>query len=231
MQLGGNDGLKNYLNYAKLQQIKNERGRMGSPEVMELTRDFAATDPANKVFGLLALMSEDDRRAIGPYTQTVEEVFRRFAALQVRRSFTIKMLDSAGLQRRNSSGRRLPSWVPDWAGLTKSPRQIAGVRPVPYAAAGFTEPHVCMIGDESGSGGLSLRGMIVDTIDSVVHVHGAPVTADGEPSILAFHDKFRPAFDNYLRGIRGKPRYMDNQEVFARLLLMDDTYTGRNAIL
>lgn len=231
MQLGGNDALRNYLNYAKLQQIKDARGRMGSLELMELTRDFAATDPADKVFGLLALMSDDDRQAIGPYPQTVEEVFRRFAALQVRRGFAIKMLDSAGLQRRNNFERRLPSWVPDWMGQTKSPKQIAGLRPVPYAASGFTEPQVRMVGDESGSGGLSLRGMIVDTIDSVVHVHSAPVTAEGEPSFLAFHEKFRPAFDSYVNGIKGKPRYMDNEEVFARLLLMDDTYTGRNAIL
>ncbi|KAG8424442.1 hypothetical protein J3459_002389 [Metarhizium acridum] len=61
MQLGGNDALRNYLNYAKLQQIKNARGRIGSLELMELTRDFAATDPADKVFGLLALMSDEDR--------------------------------------------------------------------------------------------------------------------------------------------------------------------------
>lgn len=231
MQMGGNDALRNYLNYAKLQQIKNGRGRMGSLEVMELTRDFVVTEPADKVFGLFALMSDADRRAIGPYPQSVAEVFRRFAALQVRRGFAIKMLDSAGLQRSDNSGRSLPSWVPDWTGQKKSPKQIAGVRPVPYAAAGFTEAHVRIMGDESGSGGLSLRGMIVDTIDTVVHVHSAPLTPNGEPSFLAFHDQFRPAFDEYLRKIRGKPKYMDNEEVFARLLLMDDTYTGRNAIV
>jgi hypothetical protein len=227
----GRDGARHYLNYAKLQQIKNGRGKMGSLEVMELTRDFVVTDPADKVFGLFALMSDDDREIIGPYPQTVEAVFRRFAALQVRRGFAIKMLDSAGLQRSNSAGRHLPSWVPDWTGQRKSPKQIAGVRPVPYAAAGFTEPHVCMIGDESGSGGLGLRGLIVDTIDTVVHVNSAPLTADGEPSFLAFHDEFRPAFNDYVQRTRERPRYMDNEEVFARLLLMDDTYTGRNAIL
>ncbi|OAQ68823.1 HET domain-containing protein [Pochonia chlamydosporia 170] len=231
MQLGGNDALRNYLNYTKLQQIRNGRGRMGSLEVMELTRDFVASDPADKVFGLFALMNEDDRRAIGSYPQTLEEVFRRFAALQVRRGFAIKMLDSAGLQRSYTQDRRLPSWVPDWTNQKKSPKQIAGLRPVPYAAAGFTEPQVRMMGDDSGSGGLSLRGLIVDTIDTVIHVHSAPLTPEGEPSFLAFHDKFRPAFDDYVRRVRGKPRYMDNEEVFARLLLMDDTYTGRNAIL
>jgi hypothetical protein len=88
-----------------------------------------------------------------------------------------------------------------------------------------------MIGDESGSGGLGLRGLIVDTIDTVVHVNSAPLTADGEPSFLAFHDEFRPAFNDYVQRTRERPRYMDNEEVFARLLLMDDTYTGRNAIL
>ncbi|OAA48437.1 Heterokaryon incompatibility protein 6 [Metarhizium rileyi] len=70
---------------------------------MELTRDFATTDPADKVFGLFALMSDHDRRAIGPYPQTVEE--------------------------------------------KKSPKQIAGARPVPYAATGFTKPQTRMIGD------------------------------------------------------------------------------------
>ncbi|KAK2589430.1 hypothetical protein QQS21_012892 [Conoideocrella luteorostrata] len=232
IQQGGDNALRGYLNYAKLQQIKNGRRSMGSLEIMELTRDFAATDPADKVFGLSALMNNYDRRVIGPYPQPVEEVFRRFAALQVRRGFAIKMLDNAGLQRSSDPGRSsLPSWVPDWMGQNKSPKQIAGVRPVPYMAAGFTEPRVRMIGDDTGSGGLSLRGMVVDAIETVVHVHNAPLTAAGEPSFLAFHDKFRSAFDNYVNKSTGDPRYMDNEEAFARLLLMDDTYTGRNALL
>ncbi|EFY92463.1 HET domain protein [Metarhizium acridum CQMa 102] len=208
MQLGSNDALRNYLNYAKLQQIKNARERIGSLELMELTRDFAATDPADKVFGLLALMSDEDR------CFDVSQLFKsdgdspsKCSTVQVSNEETTL---NEGFHPESPTG---------WDRRSRRNRLLACVL------------LFRMVGDESGSGGLSLRGMIVDTIDSVVHVHSAPVTAEGEPSFLAFHGEFRPAFDSYVSGIKGKPRYMDNEEVFARSLLMDDTYTGRNAIL
>ena len=228
--MGNNVAMRGMLNYTKLQQIKNHNGKMDPLELIQLTRDYVATNPEDKIFGLFALMSDADREAIGPYSRSVQQVFRRFAALQVRRGRTIKMLDSAGLQRRRLQAVNLPSWVPDWTAQDMSPKAISTLRPVPYSASGSAQTHIQLIGDATGAGGLSVRGLLVDTIDTVAHVHSAPrISRNGDPDFLVFHDKFRAAFDELVR--QGRSVYINNEEAFARLLLMDDTYTGRNAIL
>ncbi|KAL2170368.1 hypothetical protein VTG60DRAFT_4954 [Thermothelomyces hinnuleus] len=224
------DTIRNFLNYNKLQQIKNHKGKMDSLQLIQLTRDFDAANPEDKIFGLFALMSDADREAIGPYTRSVDQVFRRFAALQVRRGRVIGMLDSAGLQRRRLQGVNLPSWVPDWTAQDTCPAVISTLRPEPYWASGSTRPYLWLVGDGTGTGGLSVRGVIADVIDTVAHVHSAPrVSPGGLPDFLVFHDRFRAAFDELVR--QGRARYRDYDRAFARLLLMDDMYTGRNAIL
>ncbi|KAI0451323.1 heterokaryon incompatibility protein 6 [Xylaria acuta] len=224
-----NATMRGYMNYQKLQRIKNHGGKMDSLQLIQLTRDFEVTNPEDKIFGIFALMSGADREAIGPYSRSVEHVFRRFAALQVRHGRAITMLDSAGLQRRHQQGIDLPSWVPDWTAQGKSPKVISTLRPVPYSASGAAQSHVQLVGDLTGTGGISVRGLIVDTIDTVAHVHTAPLTPSGQPDFLVFHDKFRAAFDGLVD--EGRSVYVNNEEAFARLLLMDDMYTGRNAII
>ncbi|KAL2158239.1 hypothetical protein VTH06DRAFT_4559 [Thermothelomyces fergusii] len=220
---------RNFLNYSKLQQIKKHRGEMEPLQLLRLTRDFAATHPEDKIFGLFALMSDADRDAIGPYTRSAEQVFRRFAALQVRRGRVAPMLDSAGLQRRRLQAR-IPSWVPDWTAQGTSPAMLSTLRPVPYSASGSAPPSARLVGDDTGAGGLSVRCVVVDAIATVEHVHSAPrVSPGGPPDFLVFHDRFRAAFDELVR--QGRSIYRDNEEAFARLLLADDTYTGGNAIL
>ncbi|TGJ85038.1 hypothetical protein E0Z10_g3740 [Xylaria hypoxylon] len=149
-----NATIRGYMNYQKLQRIKNHSGKMDSLQPIQLTRDFDVTNPEDKIFGLFALLCDADRKAIGPYSRSIEHVFRRFAAFQVRLSRTITALDSAGLQRR--------------------------CRP---------------------------RG--------------------NKPPFQVFHNKFRAAFDGSFANA-GSCMYINNEEAFARLLLMGDMYTGRN---
>ncbi|RYC63803.1 hypothetical protein CHU98_g2429 [Xylaria longipes] len=75
--------------------------------------------------------------------------------------------------------------------------------------------------------GNSVRGLIIDTIDTIPHVHTAPLTPSGQPDFLFFHDKFRAAFDELVA--KGRSVYVNNEEAFARLLLMDDMYTGADS--
>ncbi|KAI0421469.1 heterokaryon incompatibility protein 6 [Xylaria grammica] len=227
--MSSNALMRGYMNYQKLKTIKSHDGKMDSLQLIQLTRDFSATSPEDKIFGLFALLSDADRKAIGPYSRSVEHVFRRFAALQVRLGRTITMLDSAGLQRRRRDGVNLPSWVPDWTAQGKSPKVISTLRPTPYSASGPAQTYTELVGDGTGSGGIIVRCLVIDTINTVAHVHTAPLTPSGQPDFLVFHDKFRAAFDELIRQ-RGSV-YTNNEEAFARLLLMDDMYTGRDAIL
>lgn len=85
-----------------------------------------------------------------------------------------------------------------------------------------------MTGDETGAGGLKLRGLLVDSIELVTDFVDRR-SSNGEFDILWHHNRIRAPFDNWLR--LGRSIYLDNKDAFARLLLMDDTYTGSCAIL
>jgi hypothetical protein len=211
------------LNYTKLMQIR--AGTMDALKLIQLTRDFQVTNAEDKIFGLFALLSPADREALGPYTRSVPDVYRRFAALQVRQGRAAAMLDSAGLQRQrpdSPAGSELPSWVPDWTTQATGPKVISTLRPTPYSAAGQTQPYFRLVGDASGSGGLLARGMVIDTVNSVA----LPPSS----SLPAAVDRFRAEWERILP--TGPPVYrgVSNDEAFARTLLMDDTYTGGNAI-
>ncbi|KAK0707169.1 hypothetical protein B0T21DRAFT_416338 [Apiosordaria backusii] len=173
-------------------------------------------------------MSASDFDALGLYTASISTVYRRFAALQVRLGRAMAMLESAGLQRRRLTNINLPSWVPDWTAQGTSPKSISSLRPEPFTASSTAEPYVQLLG-HYGSQGLSVRGLIVDTIDTVTHVHSAPLIPNtNQPDFLAFHDRFRSAFDHYVR--QGRSRYHHSEAAFATVLIVDDMYTGRNAI-
>ncbi|CAI4213716.1 unnamed protein product [Parascedosporium putredinis] len=100
-----------------------------SLKMVQLTRDFAATEAKDKIYGLMALMPEYDQGAMGPYSQPLATLFRRFAALHVRYGRAVSMLDSAGIQRRRIH-EYLPSWVPDWTAQSPSPKVISTLRPI-----------------------------------------------------------------------------------------------------
>lgn len=221
---------RNLTNYYTLQIIRDHRRKMDPLELLRLTHDFVATYPEDKIFGLFALMSDADREALGPYTPLPEHVFRRFAALQVRQGRVAAMLDIAGLQRRllEGPGFRFPSWVPDWTAQGTSSVTFSTLQPLRYEASGETRPVAELLGDDLDTGGLSVGGIIVDTIATVSHVHNAPLAyPGGPPDFLVIHDRFRAAFDELVR--QGKSIYEDN-ESFAHLLLMDDLFGAGRAI-
>ncbi|KAG2412953.1 hypothetical protein HFD88_010512 [Aspergillus terreus] len=226
LMTGGAVLMRGYLNYQKMQTIKHAylSGRKDSLQFIQLTSDFVASDPKDKIFGLLALFNDNDRRAIGPYSQDVYSVYRRFAALQVRLGHAIMMLDSAGLQKRRLDSGQFASWVPDWTAQSGNVKNISTLRPVPYRASASSTPRIELLGD-AGSTGLQLRGLLVDRLTSVVPF----ANPDGpDPSFLDYHNRIRAHFDSWLR--RSRSAYRDNEDAFARLLLMDDTYIGANAI-
>ncbi|KAH8651210.1 heterokaryon incompatibility protein 6 [Xylariales sp. PMI_506] len=236
--MAGNNAvtMRAFLNYSKIQQIKAARGSMDSLHLIQLTRDFDVTNPEDKIFGLFALMSEADRATMGPYSRAVGDVYRRFAALQVQRGRTIWMLDNAGIQRQKLPRGTVPSWVPDWTGGS-SGQPISKLRPVPYGACGpntaaeahLVEEKTSSWPGRSSRGGLSLRGVLVDRLEKVTRVATAPMGPFGEPDFMTFHGRFRATFDELCRN--GRSTYTDGLNAFARLLLMDDCYTGGNAIL
>ena len=82
-------------------------------------RAFQATDPRDKIFGLLGLVAKSEIADLGvevDYNTPAEDLFSRFAIAALKRNENLDVLDCAGLDiSSTASGNKLPSWVPDWS--------------------------------------------------------------------------------------------------------------------
>lgn len=95
----------------KLQDEQIAKHAVNLYRVMSLSRNVFATDPRDKIYGLLAMMDESLTRNIMPdYLAPVRSVYIDFA------KDTIEDTKSLELLRHTSSYGTLdlPSWVPDW---------------------------------------------------------------------------------------------------------------------
>lgn len=82
------------------------------------TRRSRATDPRDKIYGLIGLLSPEDKASVFvDYRKSVENVYQYVATAIILREKSLRIL-SAVTAITTSDGRRdyatLPSWVPDW---------------------------------------------------------------------------------------------------------------------
>lgn len=98
------------------------------------------------------------------------------------------------------------------------------MRPVRYAVASSQDPLFYLLGDETGSAGLSVRGIVFDSFRSV-HDMFKDNTA---PDFFNIHKRIANAFANEVK--LSPSVYKDPIDAYTRLLLMDDTYQGPNVI-
>jgi hypothetical protein len=92
------------------------RGGMLLDIVVLFSRDSLATDPRDKVFGLLGLMQEADRNAITvDYTKDVVDVYEDFARHYMQRCQSLSFLSIVGGYKR-APDSKLPTWLPDFNG-------------------------------------------------------------------------------------------------------------------
>lgn len=91
-------------------------------DLLKMARKFEASDPRDKVYGLLGLRTSDNdpetgRLFIEPdYTISFEELLQRTASRAIENSGTLELLSSVQHPPNNSNSTSLnvPSWVPQW---------------------------------------------------------------------------------------------------------------------
>jgi len=197
-----------------------------------LVRDFDCSVPKDKVFALAALMDNRELSAIGNYSLSTADIYTRFARDQVQQGKLFAILDLAGLSKRKLQ-ETFPTWVPDWTSqrpVDGIPRPISGMRNLPYSASkeGTIQPPT-VVETKHNCVAIWHRGHIIDAIREVRAQQRAPGAMNsGEDQLLRW-------LEDVQSDIKGstshcESRYGDINDAIARLLTIDDQYTGGNAI-
>ncbi|KAK7953079.1 heterokaryon incompatibility protein [Apiospora saccharicola] len=154
-------------------------------ELLCLSRSNLATDPRDKVYGLLGLADDAISRSIVPdYSpaNTADKLFTEVASRLVISGCAGDLLHHAGRDRTVSG---LPSWVPDW---TKQSRATLPVHL--YQCMGTaTTPKCSILSTEEEEGKkpkLRVRGVIISQITIV-----------GAPWKFYSHDPSEPSFGRF----------------------------------
>ena len=142
-----------------LQDEHSKRQRSGMYRLLELSRTVFATNPLDKVYGLLGLMEQPVASLIKPdYTDTVVNVYRSFTLAAIEGT---KSLDSIR-HCPSAESSLFPSWVPDW-------RPALAATPLTVSDTAF---HISKLAPAkvhvlATSQLLSCRGFLFDRIDGM----------------------------------------------------------------
>jgi hypothetical protein len=133
------------------------------------TRGFLATDPRDKIYGVLGMTHEESRRHVTPtYRADIVSVFRdaTMVLLKNERSTEIYAYLPAG--RRKRFGEWFPSWIPNFAISMERPLQVFSGH---LQNTKTFKQHRAEAEDiELLDGGerLRIRGLLLDTVEHIV---------------------------------------------------------------
>ncbi|KZL87424.1 ankyrin and het domain-containing protein [Colletotrichum incanum] len=150
-----------YMEHLRKERVDGSAASSSEPflTMLEELRDFKATIPSDKIYGILGLTQYNDDLVVD-YAQTPEKVFTDFAVTYLK-SGSLDILAHC-VDSSKQTTLILPSWVPDWSrpGWTE-PFRIRGLK---ASAAGNTKPSIFI---NEGTGVLRISGKVVDVVAEV----------------------------------------------------------------
>lgn len=158
--------------------IQRDQKYMSFTDVMAIFSRFKATNPRDKVFALQGITADADNGSLVPdYNKSVEDVFFNAARYFLSQDDPLRMLSFAGIgDERNFD---LPSWVPDLSVHTRAKKLTVipdWQKHKPYRASADSVAHFKLAPTLDM---LSLRGILIDSIDrlgSVLEYRDEPDT-------------------------------------------------------
>ncbi|KAE9362704.1 hypothetical protein N431DRAFT_551181 [Stipitochalara longipes BDJ] len=195
-----------------------QREELRLADAIALCAYFHATDPRDKIFALLGLVTDNlDLRAWVDYTKSTQEVYlqtTRYLLSQETNTLRILNLAGTGCTRYLEN---LPSWVPDWSLNESAPTLDHSTATFPeYNASGSSSPKV-----------------IFDPCPSVIRLKGTCVNSvQILNNAIVFNPSFRPWYQE-CQNIVEKwspdpyPTFQSRDEALWRTLLGDRTTRSR----
>ncbi|KFA78635.1 hypothetical protein S40288_10320, partial [Stachybotrys chartarum IBT 40288] len=215
--------LRNFTNIMRIRKYF-AAGNLDAINFMELARNFEVTEPRDKIFALLALFAESDKKGLDDYSLSAGDLFCRFAVCQAENGRAVKLLDHAGLQRKGAANT--PSWVPDWTFKAESSAEIVS-RCRKWLSANLRkfDSSFCVASGRA----LLLRGFLVDRIlvaqESVIldfECNRLMEAKMGITEAFSLLQRFRELCGSV---------YSNVDEAFARLLILDEGVRQRGRSL
>ncbi len=144
-----------------------------------------ATDPRDKVYGILSLVEKSEAALIEvDYRQTVKEVYTAAVKAIIH---TTQCLDIISFySTRDGNPHNLPSWVPDLSSSSGPPWSLqTGPIFKPAAGGSFSATQSC---SETNESVLSVQGFCIDTISDLAEpcYQPKPGTHGVETALQAF---------------------------------------------
>jgi hypothetical protein len=146
------------------------------------SRDYKATDPRDKIFALMGVVTNLDSIGLSvDYSLPAEEVYKKLAIHSMTIWNSLLYLSSAGLKDA-SPDNRLPSWVPDWSHDNERRTSLAASN---CFNASWTSKAVVSVSNNKEI--LTIRGFAIDTIYKVTN--GARKLQEPDGSVIFQSEK------------------------------------------
>lgn len=221
--------LENGIVIPYIKRKLHQKDTLSLNEALTISSNFNSTDPRDKVFALLGLITDDlDIHAWVDYSKSVEELYRDTTRYLLSRSSSpLHIINVAGVGYPRKV-ENLPSWVPDFTGLPKAGNfDVTPDYTNKYNASGSRQydPNILLA---AGLNIIRLRGVHVDEIEHLVRPYNAWPKNDSDPSeIPSWLKEIQNVTEQYSPHPyhTGQPR----EEAFWRTLLGDRTVEGRPA--
>ncbi|KXH47991.1 hypothetical protein CNYM01_02579 [Colletotrichum nymphaeae SA-01] len=178
-------------------------------EVMRACRNKGATDPRDKVFGTLGLLSESLRNDIRvDYGMTVKSIYTNIVNLIASTTGQLDVICDSIHYPLHANNASLPSWVPDWS-HNPGTKAIGAMNLTSKFTASLSQKAKIMLNGNL----LEISGVEIDSIE----VHGIAV---GPLGMLA---DYLMAFVHWRALFLGKYKgeKLDNQYHFFRALCLN----------
>ncbi|KAL8687476.1 MAG: hypothetical protein Q9218_006361 [Villophora microphyllina] len=211
-------GIRAFRRITRVKDIARSPNGTSLIRVLDVTHHFEVSDPRDKIFGVLGMVSElpETLRSLIDYGLGTSQVYHLVAIYLIKLGTPGRVLDHAGLQRQ-SQAPDIPSWVPNWDSDTiqSNNQPLTLYRPMPFNAGGKREGlfHIIEGEGEVYPQELAGRGLYHHTItrlSDILSISGQPL--DRPHRILAARDCFE-----ICRGLA----YRNAEEAFALTLLVN----------
>jgi hypothetical protein len=209
------DAWTNATRMHRLVSFSSPLNRKGDlDKILQLIRKADATDPRDKVYGILGLLDTGSLSSINPnYSLSVQQVYTEFIQKTVLETGRLEHILFGGLARDG-----WPSWVPDW----RQSFQRRHFRYLRACQASLALPNKFQFSRRGGIDILTCSGFKVDTVQNV------GTLGPHDTSVTKATSSFRP-YRGDMAGVLARTLSLNHPGISKRYPILEVPWTEEQA--